>query len=250
MTNEAAAAWAEHFWARAGREEPYPRDLESTVSWALPLGIVKLPRLTLELVRSWMAGRGIGTSVAGGASRSLRACLIARAGYGIVLLEGSDPPDERRMSLAHEVVHFLLDHVNPREKALRALGESVRAVLDGVRPPTPEERLAGVLGGLHLGVYTHLIERSESGSVDRVSVVEAEDRADRLALELLAPRQAVLAQLAGELPPTRLAAGETVDIAEAVLKRDFGLPPMPARRYARVVVGGAAPRSFRDWLGA
>lgn len=249
MTNETAAAWAEHFWARAGRVEPFPRDLESTVSWALPLAITKLPRLTLRRARFWMASRGICTPVAVG-DRSLRACLIARAGYGIVLLEGSDPPEERRMSLAHEVVHFLRDYLNPREKALRALGEGVRAVLDGARAPTAEERLAGVLGGLHLGVYTHLIERSDAGTVDRVSVVEAEDRADRLALELLAPRQAVLAQLAGELPPTRWVAGAAVEAARVVLMRDFGLPRVPARRYAQVVVAGAGPRSFRDWLGA
>jgi hypothetical protein len=176
--------------------------------------------------------------------------LIARAGYGIVLLEGSDPPEERRMSLAHEVVHFLLDYLNSREKALRALGEDVRAVLDGVRDPTTEERFAGVLGGVHLGVYTHLIERSEDGTVDRMSVVEAEDRADRLALELLAPRHAVLAKLADELGPRRWAAGAAAEAARVVLMRDFGLPRVPARRYAQVVVAGAGPRSFRDWLGA
>jgi hypothetical protein len=123
-------------------------------------------------------------------------------------------------------------------------------VLDGVRAPTPEERLAGILGGLHLGTYTHLIERSEVGTVDRVAVVEAEDRADRLALELLAPREAVLAQLAGRLPPTRWPAGAAVEAACVVLMRDFGLPRVPARRYAPVVVAGAGPRSFRGWLGA
>lgn len=249
MTNETAAAWAQDFWKRAGRIEPFPRDLESTVSWVLPLAITKLPRLTLERARFWMASRGICTPTAT-ADRSLRACLIARAGYGIVLLEGSDPADERRMSLAHEVVHFLLDYLNPREDALRVLGEGARAVLDGVRTPTADERLAGVLRGLHVGTYTHLMERSDAGTVDRLAVVESEDRADRLALELLAPRQAVLVRLASEQPSTRGSGGAAVEAAQAVLMRDFGLPRVPARRYAAVVVAGAGPTSFRTWLGA
>ncbi len=248
MTNETATAWAEHFWARAGRSEPFPRDLETTVSWALPVAIVKLPRLTLGQTRVWMTSRGVCPPVAT-ADRPLRACLVARAGRGMVLLEGSDPADERRMSLAHEVAHFLLDYLGPREKALKALGEGARGLLDGVRAPTPEERLAGVLADLNLGTYTHLIERSGAGAVDHMAVIESEDRADRLALELLAPRQAVLARLAGQLP-TREASGAAVEAAQRVLIRDFGLPLVPARRYAEVVVAGVGPRSIRDWIGA
>ncbi|MGH7418909.1 MAG: hypothetical protein ACREKB_14145, partial [Candidatus Rokuibacteriota bacterium] len=63
-------------------------------------------------------------------------------------------------------------------------------------------------------------------------------------------RQAVLAQVAGELPQTRWADGAAVEAAQVVLMRDFGLPRLPARRYAQVVVAGVGPRSFRDWLGA
>ena len=248
MTHEAAEVWAERFWARAGRVEPFPRDLESSVSWALPLAIVKLPRLTFERVRVWLNSRGISTPQAT-PDRPLRACLVARAGHGFVLMEGSDPADERRMSLAHETAHFFLDCLTPREKALKALGEGVRDVLDGLRPATAEECLAGVLGGLCLGTYTHLIERTGTGGVTRVEVVESEDRADRLALELLAPRRALLMRLAGELP-AGCTARAAAEVAEAVLIRDFGLPRLAARRYAQVVVGGSlAARSFRHWLG-
>jgi hypothetical protein len=244
MTNEKAAAWAEYFWARAARSEPFPRDLETTVAWALPLGIIKLPRLTLDQTRTWLASRGIRTP-AGTMDRPVRACLVARAGRGVVLLEGSDSADERRMSLAHEVAHFLLDYLRPREKALEVMGEGARAVLDGMRPPTAAERLSGMLAGLQLGMYMHLIERSETGVVDQVAVVDSEDHADRLALELLAPRQVVLTLLAGTT------GGAAAELAETVLIRNFGLPQVPARRYAQVVVGESlAWRSFREWLGA
>jgi hypothetical protein len=249
MTNETAGAWADHFWARAGRSEPFPRDLESPVSWAMPLAIIKLPRLTLERTRVWLTSHGI-RKPAGTKDRALRACLVARTGRGVVLLEGSDPADERRMSLAHEVAHFLVDYLRPREKALELMGEGAQAVLDGVRSPTAAERLSAILGGVDLGTYMHLIERSTTGIVDRVAVVEAEDRADRLALELLAPRQIVLGRLAGKLPGRHVALA-AAELAESMLIYDFGLPPVAARRYAQVVVGGSlASRPFRDWLGA
>ena len=95
----------------------------------------------------------------------------------------------------------------------------------------------------------HLIQRTETGAVDKMAVVDAEDRADRLALELLAPRQAVIAQLTAELP-AGCAAGTAVQVAESMLVRDFGLPQPAARRYAHLVVGlSRKPRSFRQWLG-
>ena len=247
MRDDAAAAWAEYFWARA-RKEPFPRDLEIPVSWALPLAIVKLPRLTLGRTCDWLTSRGI-CSPSVGADRPLRACLVVRAGRGFLLLEGSDPPDERRMSVAHEVAHFLLDYLRPRERARAVLGARADSILDGEGRPTPAEQLSGVLRGVRQGTYMHLIQRTETGAVDRMAVVDAEDRADRLALELLAPRQAVRAQLTAQLP-AGCAAGTAVQIAESMLVRDFGLPQPAARRYAHLVVGlWLKPRSFREWLG-
>jgi hypothetical protein len=247
MTHVGVTEWAEYFWARA-RPEPFPRDLEIPVSWALPLAVIRLPRLTLASTRAWLHSRGI-CSPTGLPNRHLMACLVARAGRGFVLLDGTDPPDERRMSLAHEVAHFLLDYLAARERARAVMGEGADAVLDGQRPPTPEERLSGVLAGVRPGTYMHMMERAESGAVERLAVVEAEDRADRLALELLAPLQVVSAKLAGELPPN-CATGAAVQIAASILVRDFGLPKVAAGRYAYWVVGrGRKPRSVRQWLG-
>lgn len=247
MTDQEAAGWAKRFWCLVGRTEAFPRSLESSVAWALPLAIVKLPHLRLSELQSWLSRKGIRLHT-GRADRPLRACLLARAGRGLVVLEGSDPEDERRVSLAHEASHFLVDYVHPRQKALEALGEAGREVLDGLRLPTLEERLTGVLRGVEVGVYAHLMERSAVGEVNRLEVLAAEDRADRIALELLAPRQTVLERLEA----TRIRWGEhsAVTAATEILVEEFGLPEAIAQEYGRSLVWShRSTRSFREWLG-
>jgi hypothetical protein len=166
----------------------------------------------------------------------------------LIFLDGSDHDDERRFSLAHEVAHFLCDYLEPREKALRAIGEAGRDVLDGRRPATPEERLTGILRGVKVGTYTHLMDRSTSGEVNHIQVIEAEDRADRLALELLAPRSTVLSRL----KTRRVDCGQTYafDIARETLMQEFGLPAAVAQGYGRMLVmDRSVARTFRSWLG-
>jgi hypothetical protein len=101
---------------------------------------------------------------------------------------------------------------------------------------------------VELGVYTHLIERTEAGDVCRPEILEAEDRADRVALELLAPRQAVLKRLSvtgigwrdEEAPPA----------AAKILEQEFGLPATTAKRYGRaIVLARRSARTFQEWLG-
>ncbi len=181
MTNKEVASWAERFWLSVGCVEPFPRSLESSVAWALPLAVIKLPHLGLFNMNEWLIQKGI-ISLCPTQNRRLQACLFAKAGHGLVFLDGSDPDDERRFSLAHEVVHFISDYLEPRNRVLALLGDAGRDVLDGRRPPTPEERLRGMLHNVELGTYTHLIERSSTGSVTSIQTLEAEDRADRLAL--------------------------------------------------------------------
>lgn len=248
MTDQEAARWAQRFWRLAGRTEPFPRSLELSVAWALPLAIVKLPHLGLAGLRNWLSKMGIRLRV-GGSDRPLRACLLAKTGRGLVVLDGSDPEEERRVSLAHEVSHFLVDYAYPREKVLEALGEAGREVLDGLRGPTLQERLTGVLRGVEVGVYAHLMERSAVGEANRLEVVAAEDRADRIALELLAPRQIVLERLqARRIPWPEHAAAIA---ATEILVDEFGLPPAIAKEYGRyLVLGRRSTRGFREWLGA
>lgn len=65
MIDREPAFWAERFWSLVGRTEPFPRSLESSVGWALPLAIVKLPRLGLSELQRWLLKRDIHLHVAG-----------------------------------------------------------------------------------------------------------------------------------------------------------------------------------------
>jgi hypothetical protein len=238
--------WAGRFWRLAGSMESYPRQLEIPVAWALPLAIVKLPVLGVAELLDWLAERRICLS-SRISDRPLRACLVARAGRGVILLDGTDDADEQRLSLAHEVAHFLVDHLASREAVLSTLGPTTLEVLDGLRDPTPEERLRGVLRGVEVGVYAHLMARSTSGMVRSSEVLQREDIADRLALELLAPKRDVVAAL--ESAGVDWKAEFAIDQSAQLLMDRFGLPRGAAERYARAIVLGrrsAAP--FRSWL--
>lgn len=243
MTERHVIALAERFWRDARQIEPFPRSLETAVPWALPLAIVKLPLLGLDELRRWLAQRDIPISCHL-PHRALRGALLARAGRGLVFLDGSDPDEERRFSLAHEVAHFVKDYLRPREQALTAFGEGIRDVIDGLRPAAPEERLTAVFRGLELGVYAHWMERTSRGAIGHAQILEAEDSADRLALELLAPAQVVGARVADLADPPN------ADAVTRLLSTEFGLPLAQARSYgAMLLARRQRGRSFREWLG-
>ena len=114
------------------------------------------------------------------------------------------------------------------------------------RPPSAENDLLGSCG-VRVGVFTHLMERGTDGVVDTISVLAAEDAADRLALELLAPRNEVLARL--NAAGTEWKAPAAFEKAAELLRDEFGLPLLAAERYSDVLVLSRRPsRSFREWL--
>lgn len=239
---------AEGFWSEVGRPEPYPRDLTAPVTWALPISVLELRRLSVASAEDWLRRRGAPFTL-GCHDRSLRGCLVSYGGNGMVLLEGTDPEDERRFSLAHEVSHFLLDYLLPRRRAIERLGDRIVEVLDGRRRPTTEERVGALLGDVPVGVHTHLMDRTSGGAIGHASVRGAESRADRLALELLAPENEVRRRAPDHAPS--LVFGRAVDQTVGALVDEFGLPPQIAGGYGlslcRSWYGGP---SFREWLGA
>lgn len=245
MPSVATVRICQELWDRAGEVEPFPRTLEPLYTWAIPLAPVPLPALWADDVRRWLETRGLRPST--GPQRRLRACLIARDGRGFVLLDGSDPPDERRFSLAHEAGHFILDYLEPRRRAGTALGPAAVDVLDGARQPTAGERIAAVLNGFALDPHVHLMERDATGLACG-SVAGAECAADDLALELLAPEAVVLAMLQAAARGPSYASRELA--AAALLERQFGLPKSIAGPYARRLLqlqtGGP---STAEWLG-
>lgn len=225
MTTLWAREAADRFWANAGGvPAQYPRDLRRAVAWALPLAVVDLPRLGVGAVDAWLRRHHVVGVHLATHDRPLRACLLAYGGAGVVLLDGADADEERRFSLAHEVAHFLVEYALPRERTAHRVGLDALAVLDGHRAPTVDERVDAVLSGASLQAVLHLMERTPHGHPPLGAISQAERRADDLALELLAPAEAVTAILReGEATTAREAA--------ALVASTFGLPAPVARMY-------------------
>jgi len=223
--------WLEDAVAVSGLQlvDDFPRDLEQVILLHVALTVVELPQLSTEVIRSWLWERGASTPVQ--ETRRLHGALVARAGAGVVFLDSDDDPDERRFSLAHETAHFIQDHLMPRALALRAFGDTIRPVLDGRRPATRDERLSAVLRRVPLGPRVHLMTRSETGSIITWAVEESEQKADRLALELLAPLR-VFSTAARESTPDTLA--QRFGLPKSVVHEYMALAFRPRRRPRRL----------------
>jgi len=164
-----------------------------------------------------------------------------------VLLDGSDPPDERRFSLAHEAGHFLADYQQPRRRLQASLGPSALAVLDGARAATVDERIDAILGDVDVEPRLHLMER-DGDCLACGDVAGAECLADEIALELLAPEAVVLAML--EPAVHGLGEHERLYAAESLLRGQFGLPRRIAAGYAHgLLLQHFGAPATRDWLG-
>jgi hypothetical protein len=215
----------------------------------LPIALVKLPRLTVSSIEFWLENRGVGYSF-NCADRGLRGCLLAWRARGIIFLDGTDPIDQIRFTIAHEVAHFL-DYVMSLEAAGRQCGDRIGEVIDGVRPPSVAERLSATLAGVDLGVYIKLMERDYLTRDLAGDSIRLENRADAIALALLAPPREVLERL--DQSVTGFA--QMLANGEDILERTFGLPPAIARKYARKLIGRDGRRdsmaqALREALGS
>jgi hypothetical protein len=240
------ARLALEFWHRAGDPPGFPRDPEPSIPLQLPVAVDDVPALTCGRAAAHAARLGF-PAVPAAPDRPLRGCLVAVRGRGLLLLDPRDPPDERRLTVAHELGHYLIEVYEPRGRAVRALGPAVAAVLDGERPATFDERLGALLADAPLAPYVHLMARDPDGEIGCPRVFEAECGADAFARELLAPR----AELRPEVVAVaRLPLQQRWAEITGLLQRRFGLPIMNAGGYAQALVrdltGG---ESVREWLG-
>lgn len=246
MTPQETAYWADSFWSLVGQEEPFPRTLEQSIAKALPVAVVKLPRLTVASLQGWLKKRGI-DSCFFHQDRRLRACLLADRGRGLIFVDGSDPADEQCLSLAHELAHFLLDYLAPRKQVEDSFGDRGLEVFDGERAAQPVERLTALLHGTALRPFMHLMERSPSNEIESLRILEAETRAGQFALELIAPRREVLRAVHSF--GGQLSWSEAAKVVAEHLVHVFGLPAGEAGRYARAIVAEVRSRqSFQEWL--
>ncbi len=238
---------AQEFWEMAGETVETGgllRDIKTAIILALPLEVYPIPALRAGHILAWTRRVRMPYRIPG-RDRRLHGCLLADRGKGIIFVDASDSTDEQRFTLAHELAHFLLDYQYPRQRALNALSLSILPVLDGERAPTLEERVHAVISSVHLGTLSHVMERPESGLPTNL-VIDIENRADRLALELLAPAESVRALTRHSTAPRRFEA-RLVYVTQLLIQQ-YGLPGGIAASYARYVLAQLGEPTFRDWL--
>lgn len=220
---------AEEFWSEVGELESFPRDLRRPIAQGFPIAVVLLPLLTVRKIEEWLERQHILYHI-GTQDRGLCACLVARFGQAIIFLDGTDPDDEQRFSIAHELAHFLMHYWRPRRDAVHHLGTEILEVLDGVRLARVDERIHALISRIDVGFHVHLIERFELGDPTSSTIVAAENDADRLALELLAPCASVTREI-GQLPRNG-----RQDAAIQLLQDVYGFPTQQAARYSKILI--------------
>lgn len=213
---------AARFWSLAGPPPEPPRDLSQSITDTLPLGIIRRDGLTLTRVTEFLHRQGLPV-LEFAQDRPLQAALFAWQGQGYIFVDSTDCEDERRISLAHELAHYLRDYDEPRQRAVRSLGPTAREILDGIRPPTFEERMAALFRRVLLEPHLHLMNRNATGRPSSEVEQAAEDGADRLGFELLAPANGFV----DETSPFRLIQR---------LVAEFRFPVPSARRYAQLLM--------------
>ena len=240
------ARLALEFWQRASGPSGFPRDPEPLIALHLPVAVHDLTDLTYARVAMWTARAGLPAPPAL-PDRPLRGCLVAGRGRGFVLVDRRDPPDERRLTVAHELGHFLLEVHEPRGRALRALGPRAAAVLDGERPASVDERLQAILADVPLKLHVHLMAREDDGCIGCPRVAAAECGADAFARELLAPRAVLRPEV---LAVAGLPLQQRWALVTDLLRQRFGLPVIHAGGYARGLIAEfSGGEHVREWLG-
>lgn len=234
---------AQGFWLLVDGPPNYPRDMQDAITFTLPLEIHGVAKLRVSNIVVWAQRAAIAHNISG-KDRDLHGCLLAQRGIGVIFYDTNDTPDEQRVTLAHELAHFLVDYDAPRKRAIAIFGPAILPVLDGDRSPTIAERLHAALSTTHLGTMCHVMERPDEG-IPSTDVLDIEDRADRLALELLAPASLLQEQMRQSSLHgfrTRLA------FLTQHLLATHGLPERIASSYARYILHQLGEPTFRDQL--
>jgi hypothetical protein len=232
------------FWEQVKIAPSYPCELERYFIRVLPLAIQPLPELDIERVSAWVLKSGQSFSYRS-KNRPLCGCLLPGRPISTIFVDTNDSLEEQRMTIAHELAHFLFDYYLPYEEALNVLGPSIQDVLDGKRQPTLTERLSGVLAQVRVHPAPHLMERPQRG-VPVLPILDAEDRADRLALELLAPAELLAAKMHGSSSPVGFRL--RLPYLQQALQAEYGLSHAIAAFYAEYLLQQWGEPTVHDWL--
>ncbi len=223
---------ASDFWQPLLAYKVFPVDFDRVVAFSnLSIFIIQLPDLTLKAVQEWVSRNNHPVRISAD-NRPLHGFLLAHKGIGTVFVNGTDPLEERRYTVAHEVSHFLLDYQIPRQNWIDAVGPAIIEVLDGEREPSLSERLQFITADLPSPFSIRHLSNGDLTAYDSHLVWRAEQRVDALAVELLAPFKEVMRQI-----PIQESArsGFYVDYLLSLLSVTFGLPASVCYPYAKYI---------------
>ena len=222
---------ADQFWKSIPHLQTFPADIERAVACSsLPIHIDIIPGLSISYIETWIQEHNFPARLNKDQSE-LHGFLLAQRGHGIIFVNGMDPLDERRFTIAHELAHFMMDYQLPRAKYLKLFGDNILNVLNGDRMPTVEERLQFIFTDIPSPFLTHTLDQREITSYERTAVWKTEWRTDALAIEILAPFRTVVSRLRKRKIEKKFE--PVFRQAASMLVTDFGLPVGIATAYAK-----------------
>ena len=224
--------WADWFWKRAGGRFDFPADIGYAAMSALEVYVEEVADLTTGTAVS-RSKRSNAQRHENIGERRIRGCLIVGRSGAAILVEMNDDEAQKRFTIAHECAHFILEVRRYKGDAALSLGHEFVDVLHGFREATPTERVDAWLHNVRADAFVHFMDRTPSGEYGCARTRDAECLADDLAVEILAPRPALVESLSSF---GRMDFSESLITARRIAERRFGLPAEIAERYANRVV--------------
>lgn len=162
----------------------------------------------------------------------------------IIFLEADADPKERKFTLAHELAHYLLEYVWPQQQAIRVLGQGAASLFSKRRLPDLKERVWGTLHDLPLYPRKDLLSNKQMDAAGRLALAAAENNADMLAFELMAPFELLRScEQQGNHRATFM-------YIHNLLQTVFDFPPTQAQIYAQLTTDRLLGRaSVQELLG-
>ena len=224
--------WASWFWRRAGGRSTHPVDIGYAATCALEVGIRSVAGLTMFTAVDHL--RRVGVRCPESVSeRKLHGCIAVGPRGATILVEMHDADAQRRFTIAHEVSHYILEVRRHHRRAARRMGRDYVGILYGSREATPTERVDAWLKNVLFSPFAHFIDRTPGGGYGCGQTLEAECVADRLAIEILAPRAELRRAVRAN---RRLPLSAMINEARRIAEQRFGLPDTVAERYAVGIV--------------
>lgn len=238
---------AREFWSTVDQVYRENFDILGAVETSLTIDLIQLQKLSLRKIQDWLDARKINIAI-DAIDRDLHGALLIKAGSVCMFVEEAGDEIQQRFTIAHEVSHFLLDYQIPLERALLQFGAEIEEVLNGNQKATRSQLVTSMINGVNLEPYSFLIEKTGNGSFLSWSNFNAENEADYLALELLAPRTKVINEAIASA--TLLTYSQFKRKSQEILKDKYRIPSEVAHQYASelayLVTNGP---SFLDKLG-